>query len=250
VAALSAEPLDSGTEHFDPSNLEWTTFDVGNPATNVVPAEAKAAFNIRFNDSWSPDSLASAIRARVERAMAGATGVQVDLAFEPTNAVAFLTAPGPFVELVAAAIEAETGLRPALSTTGGTSDARFIKDHCPVVEFGLVGRTMHGIDECVAVEDLERLTAIYGRVLTDYLLRPDSPLAAMSAPAPAPWGRTRPVRGPGARGGRPRRSIARPPAPPFPPSSDLMVQKRSARRPRSGPRRPAARRPGGPASAG
>ena len=164
--ALTAEPLDGGTAHFDASNLEVTTIDVGNPASNVIPAEARAAFNIRFNESWTPASLEAELRRRLEAA-AGRT-IEFALALEPTNAVAFLTEPDAFVGLVADAVEAETGRRPALSTTGGTSDARFIKDHCPVIEFGLVGQTMHQTDERVAVADLERLTAIYGRVLEGY----------------------------------------------------------------------------------
>lgn len=162
VAALSDEPLDAGTQHFDASNLEWTSVDVGNPATNVVPGEARAVFNIRFNDLWTPDSLAAAIRARLARA---AAGTDYEIVFDPTNSVAFLTEPSDFVALVADAIEAECGRRPVLSTTGGTSDARFIKNNCPVIEFGLVGQTMHALDERVAVEDLHRLTAVYRGVL-------------------------------------------------------------------------------------
>ncbi len=163
---LLAEPLDAGTAHFDASNLEFTTMDVGNPATNVIPAEARATFNIRFNDLWTPETLA----VELERRMAAAAGntVRYSLDVRPTNSVAFLTQPDAFVEQVADAIEAETGRRPALSTTGGTSDARFIKDACPVIEFGLVGRTMHQIDERVAVADLDRLAAIVGRVLDAY----------------------------------------------------------------------------------
>jgi succinyl-diaminopimelate desuccinylase len=167
VAALKAEPLDRGTAHFDPSNLEFTTVDVGNPASNVIPGDARAVFNIRFNDLWSPETLADEIRSRCREA--AGNEVRYELAFEPTNATAFLTAPGPFVETMAAAIEAETGRRPTFSTTGGTSDARFIKDFCPVVEFGLVGQTMHQVDERVATADLEALTRIYRRVLDDYL---------------------------------------------------------------------------------
>ncbi|KAA2244355.1 succinyl-diaminopimelate desuccinylase [Salinarimonas soli] len=166
LAALGAEPLDAGTEHFDASNLEVTTVDAGNPATNVVPAEVRATFNIRFNDTWTPETLEAEIRRRLDAA-AGNT-VRYTLRVEPTNAVAFLTAPGPFVERFAMAVEAETGRRPALSTTGGTSDARFIKDHCPVLEFGLVGQTMHAVDERVAVADLDRLAAIYRRFLDGY----------------------------------------------------------------------------------
>ncbi len=165
ITALKAAPLDGGTEHFDPSNLEVTTVDVGNPASNVIPAAARATFNIRFNNLWSPQTLAEEIRGRIMTA-AGAAGV--DIRFEPTNAVAFLTAPGPFITSVSDAVEAETGRRPKLSTTGGTSDARFIKDCCEVVEFGLVGKTMHQIDERIAVADLEALTRIYQRVLERY----------------------------------------------------------------------------------
>ncbi len=166
ASALIAEPLDGGTAHFDASNLEFTTIDVGNPATNVIPASAKAVFNVRFNDDWTAETLGAEIRRRLEAA-AGDT-VRFDLALQPSNAPAFLTQPDAFVDLVAEAIQAETGRRPALSTTGGTSDARFIKDACPVIEFGLVGQTMHEVDERVAVADLERLTAIYGRVVERY----------------------------------------------------------------------------------
>ena len=166
ASALVAEPLDDGTAHFDASNLEFTTVDVGNPATNVIPASARAVFNVRFNDDWTADSLGAEIRRRLEAAAGNAVRFSLDL--QPSNSPAFLTQPDAFVDLVAGAIEAETGRRPALSTTGGTSDARFIKDACPVIEFGLVGRTMHETDERVAVADLDRLTAIYGRVLSAY----------------------------------------------------------------------------------
>lgn len=169
--ALMAQPLDAGTEHFDPSNFEVTSVDVGNPAVNVIPAEARAAFNIRFNDRWTSASLAKEISARVDAASGGA---RVALDFAPTNAEAFLTRPGPFVDLVRTAIHAQTGREPALSTTGGTSDARFIKDVCPVVEFGLVGRTMHAVDERTSIADLEALAAIFGRVLDAYFAAPTS----------------------------------------------------------------------------
>ena len=138
LAALKASPLDAGTAHFDASNLEVTTVDVGNSATNVIPGAARATFNIRFNDLWTPDTLAAEIAARVRAAEPDA---RLDLAFDPTNAVAFLTSPGPFVDLVTEAVAAETGRRPVLSTTGGTSDARFIQAHCPVVE--LVRQRVH-----------------------------------------------------------------------------------------------------------
>ncbi|MGW9329775.1 succinyl-diaminopimelate desuccinylase [Bosea sp. NPDC055594] len=166
LAGLDASPLDAGTEHFDPSNLEVTTLDVGNPASNVIPAQAKAVFNIRFNDLWTPETLAAEIERRLREA-AGNT-VRYEITFEPTNAVAFLTKPGPFVAMVADAVEAETGKRPALSTTGGTSDARFIKNYCPVVEYGVVGQTMHQIDERVALVDLATLERITHRLLSAY----------------------------------------------------------------------------------
>ncbi len=166
ASALIADPLDGGTAHFDASNLEFTTIDVGNPASNVIPATARATFNVRFNDDWTADSLGAEIRKRLEQAVGNAVRFTLDL--QPSNAPAFLTRPDGFVDLVSAAIREETGLTPILSTTGGTSDARFIKDACPVIEFGLVGETMHQVDECVAVADLDRLTAIYGRVLDAY----------------------------------------------------------------------------------
>jgi succinyl-diaminopimelate desuccinylase len=167
--ALLREPLDRGTAHFDPSNLEVTTVDVGNPATNVIPAEARATFNIRFNDLWTPQSL----EEEVERRLRGAAGntVRYSLTVNPTNAVAFITEPSAFVSFISDAIAAETGRPPVLSTTGGTSDARFIVKHCPVVEFGLVGQTMHQVDERVAVADLDGLAAIYRKVLGAYFSR-------------------------------------------------------------------------------
>lgn len=166
LAALDASPLDAGTEHFDPSNLEVTTLDVGNPATNVIPAQARAVFNIRFNDLWTPETLAAEIERRLRDAAGNA--VRYEIVFDPTNAVAFLTQPGPFVAMAADAVEAETGKRPALSTTGGTSDARFIKNYCPVVEYGVVGQTMHQVDERVATADLVTLERITHRLLATY----------------------------------------------------------------------------------
>lgn len=166
TTALIAEPLDGGSAHFDASNLQFTTIDVGNTATNVIPATARATFNIRFNDDWTAESLGAEILRRLEKAAGNSVRFLLDL--QPSNSPAFLTRPDSFVGLVSEAIRAETGLNPILSTTGGTSDARFIKDVCPVIEFGLVGETMHQVDECVAVADLERLTAIYGRVLDAY----------------------------------------------------------------------------------
>ena len=164
LAALKAAPLDAGTAHFDPSNLEVVTVDTGNPSANVIPAEVRARFNIRFNDSWTPDALAAEIRRRVESSGAG----RHRLTFAPCNALAFVTEPGPFSGLVAEAVTAETGRTPKLSTTGGTSDARFITRDCPVVEFGLVGQTMHMTDERAALADLVTLQAVYGRVIARY----------------------------------------------------------------------------------
>jgi succinyl-diaminopimelate desuccinylase len=166
LAALLDEPLDGGNAHFDRSNLEVTTVDTGNPADNVIPGTVRAAFNVRFNDFWTPETLAAEIRRRISHVQL--PGVSVSVEFKPSNATAFVTEPGPFVGMVSAAVAAVTGRTPALSTTGGTSDARFIKDHCPVVEFGLVGKTMHAVDEHVAVADIEALTRIYEGVLERY----------------------------------------------------------------------------------
>ncbi|MFI4996834.1 MAG: succinyl-diaminopimelate desuccinylase, partial [Hyphomicrobiales bacterium] len=167
IAALT-QPLDRGSAHFDASSLQIVSIDTANPASNVIPARTRLRFNIRFNDRWSPETLA----AEIERRCRGAAGNSAfELVFEPTNSVSFLAEPGGFVELVMRAIAAETGRTPALSTSGGTSDARFIKDHCPVIEFGLVGDTMHGVDERASIADLERLTAIYERMLREYFTR-------------------------------------------------------------------------------
>ncbi|RFB79536.1 succinyl-diaminopimelate desuccinylase [Methylovirgula sp. 4M-Z18] len=168
LTALKAKPLDEGTPHFDASNLEVTTVDTGNAATNVIPAEVRAVFNIRFNDVWTPESLEAELRARCAAVAAGAA---YTLTFDPTNAVAFLTEPGDFTTLVATAVHTVTGRTPQLSTTGGTSDARFIQHYCPVVEFGLVGQTMHQVDEHVAVADVEQLAVIYEKVLEAYFLQ-------------------------------------------------------------------------------
>jgi len=166
LAALKAAPFDTGTAHFDATNLEITTLDVGNPATNVIPGEARAVFNVRFNDIWTPETLAAEIDRRLREAAGNEVTYRLDL--EPTNAIAFLTPPDAFTGFVQDAIEAQTGIRPQLSTTGGTSDARFINSYCPVVEFGLVGQTMHKVDEHVAISDLEGLAAIYHGILMRY----------------------------------------------------------------------------------
>ena len=165
LAALADLPLDDGTAHFPPSNLEITTVDVGNPASNVVPGRARAAFNVRFNDTHTGDSLAALLRETVEAA--GGAGLRYRME-RRLSGEAFLAPPGGFRDLVAAAVEAATGRRPAFSTAGGTSDARFIKDVCPVVELGLPGPTMHKIDERADTADLRRLTDIYGAVLARF----------------------------------------------------------------------------------
>jgi succinyl-diaminopimelate desuccinylase len=166
LAKLTEAPLDAGTDHFDPSNLEITSVDVGNSATNVIPQKATARFNIRFNDRHSVASL----KAWIEGIVAGAAreGVTPGVTYARGNSESFLTQPGAFVDMVSAAIEEVTGIRPKLSTSGGTSDARFIKNYCPVIEFGLVGQTMHAIDERVPVADLVALTAIYRRIIDRY----------------------------------------------------------------------------------
>jgi len=160
---LTEAPLDQGTDHFQPSTLALTTVDVGNPATNVIPAEARAGFNIRYNDLHSGLSLTRRIE-QVARESGGQVEVSVEISGE-----AFLTPPGRLSDSLIAAIRAETGLTPDLSTSGGTSDARFIRSVCPVVEFGLVGQTIHKADENVAVADLTGLTAIYRRLLADWV---------------------------------------------------------------------------------
>ena len=161
--ALFTPALDDGAPDFQPSNLELTTVDVGNPASNVIPGEIRAVFNIRFNDRWTPATLEAEIRRRLD-----ASGVRYELAFDPTNAVSFLTPRGPFTDLVSDAVEEVTGHRPELSTGGGTSDARFIKDICPVVELGLLSGNMHGLDEHATLDDLEALSLIYERILRRY----------------------------------------------------------------------------------
>jgi len=161
--ALLTPALDAGTQDFQPTNLEIVTVDVGNPATNVIPGEVRAVFNIRFNDLWTPDTLSAEIRRRLE-----ATGARYELAFDPCNAAAFLTKRGPFTDLVSQAALDVTGRRPELSTGGGTSDARFIKDICPVVELGLKSGNMHGVDEYADLDDLDALSRIYERILARY----------------------------------------------------------------------------------
>ncbi len=163
---IASHELDLGNAHFDPSTIAVVTVDTGNPATNVIPAKCWGAVNIRFNDMHSGESLSTWINAQASR-IAKDFGVKVGVRIK-VSGESFLTPPGPLSDLVSSAVAAETGLEPKLSTTGGTSDARFIKDHCPVVEFGLVGQSMHQVDEHVRVEHIIQLKKIYGRILRDY----------------------------------------------------------------------------------
>lgn len=165
--AVTSTPLDKGTEHFQPSTLQISTFDVGNPAGNVIPAWATAAFNIRFNDKHSGASLEAWLRETFDRVIADAPSASYDLMVS-VSGESFLSPPGPLSDILADAAEAVTGRRPELSTTGGTSDARFIKDYCPVAEFGLISQTMHQVDERVPTAAVEELTEIYRRVLQGY----------------------------------------------------------------------------------
>ena len=166
MGALMGAPLDQGSANFDASNLEFTSIDIGNPVVNLIPGEARARFNIRFNDCHSQVSL----RILIEKRAAEAAGSRVrwHIVWEPSNADSFVTKPGPFLDLVVGAIKEVTGITPKLSTSGGTSDARFIKHYCPVLEFGLVGATMHQVDECTSVADLAALTAVYRKILDRY----------------------------------------------------------------------------------
>jgi succinyl-diaminopimelate desuccinylase len=166
MTALMAAPLDQGSAHFDPSNLEFTSVDVGNPVVNLIPGEARARFNIRFNDCHTQASLKTLIETRAQAAAPAQARWRID--WESSNADVFLTEPGAFLDLVVGAIAEIAGRSPKLSTTGGTSDARFIKNYCPVLELGLVGRTMHQTDECTTVADLALLTAVYRRILERY----------------------------------------------------------------------------------
>lgn len=163
LGALTAAPLDSGTAHFDASNLEIVSVDTGNPVFNVIPAQARARINVRFNELWTPETLAAELRRRLD-----SVGTKFTLEFEPCNAVAFLSTLDSFTELVGKVIETKTGRRPALSTSGGTSDARFVRACCPVLEFGLIGATSHMVDEHVAIADIEALTEIYAAILEEY----------------------------------------------------------------------------------
>lgn len=166
IDRLSSHTLDTGTAHFDPSTLAAVTIDTGNAATNVIPARCRATVNIRFNDAHDGAGLTRWLRAELDR-----VAVEFDLTGEievRISGESFLTPPGPLSALVARAVEAETGVTPVLSTSGGTSDARFVREHCPVVEFGLVGQSMHQVDERVEIAQIHQLKAIYGRILRDY----------------------------------------------------------------------------------
>lgn len=163
---LASHVLDDGTEHFDASTLAVTTIDTGNPANNVIPAECRATVNIRFNDTHHSSDLIAWLRDEADK-IAAESGATVELETK-VSGESFITPPGDLSALIATSVEAETGVVPAMSTTGGTSDARFVKHHCPVVEFGLVGKTMHQVDERVAVDQVHQLKAIYGRILRDY----------------------------------------------------------------------------------
>jgi len=165
--ALTGWEIDGGSDHFQASTLAVSTIDIGNPATNVIPAEAKAVFNIRFNDLHSSTALEAQIRDMLNAAAGGSDKYDLDVV---CSGESFLTPPGALSDLLSDACETVIGRRPELSTTGGTSDSRFIKDYCPVVDFGLVGQTMHKVDERVAVSDVESLARIYRAVLDGYFL--------------------------------------------------------------------------------
>jgi succinyl-diaminopimelate desuccinylase len=166
IVAISDEPLDHGSAQFQASNLEFTSVDVGNTASNVIPAQARAKFNIRFNDNHTQDTLRALVEARLEKACGNR--IRAHIKWEYSNSNVFVTKPGAFTDLAVSAIEEVTGRKPELSTSGGTSDARFIASYCPVIEFGLVGQTMHQVDERTPVSDLEKLTRIYRGVLDRY----------------------------------------------------------------------------------
>ncbi|SDW72764.1 succinyl-diaminopimelate desuccinylase [Litoreibacter albidus] len=166
VDRLASHVLDEGTDHFDASTLAVTTIDTGNAANNVIPAECRATVNIRFNDDHSSDSLIAWLRGEADK-IARESGATVEMTTQ-VSGESFVTPPGELSAMVAKSVEAETGVVPEMSTSGGTSDARFVKNHCPVVEFGLVGKTMHQVDERVMVEQVHQLKGIYTRILQDY----------------------------------------------------------------------------------
>ena len=166
VDQLSCAELDQGTEHFDASSLAVVTIDTGNPATNVIPAQCRATVNIRFNDAHSGASLTTWLQDQADEISAEfGVGVVLDVSISGES---FITPPGALSELVARAVQVETNRTPEMSTSGGTSDARFVQHHCPVVEFGLVGKTMHQVDERVEITQIHQLKSIYTRILSDY----------------------------------------------------------------------------------
>jgi succinyl-diaminopimelate desuccinylase len=169
--AVTSEPLDDGTPHFQPSTLQVSTIDVGNPASNVIPAVARAGFNIRFNDLHTGERLDRWLRQIFDAVIEGEGRGRYELEVK-VSGDSFLTPPGPLSDLIADAAERRLGRRPELSTTGGTSDARFIKEVCPVAEFGLAGQTMHKVDERVPLADLAALTDIYEDVLDGFFTHP------------------------------------------------------------------------------
>lgn len=166
LARLYDSPLDYGSAHFSPSNLEVTSIDVGNPTTNIIPAAAEARFNIRFNDRHEAGALKDLLREQARAALSGSE-LAFSLDFEP-HAESFLTELGPLDALMSEAVREVTGLTPSLSTDGGTSDARFIKAYCPVIEFGLTTETIHKVDEQAAIADMEQLTEVYRRFIALY----------------------------------------------------------------------------------
>lgn len=166
IVAISDEPLDHGSAQFQPSNLEFVSVDVGNGAFNVIPGQARAIFNIRYNDLHTQASLRELVETRL--AKAAGNRIKARIVWEPSNSNVFVTKPGAFTDLAVSAIEEVTGRKPELSTTGGTSDARFIASYCPVIEFGLLGQTMHQVDERASVKDIETLTKVYRGILDRY----------------------------------------------------------------------------------
>ncbi len=170
IEALVREPIDQGSTHFQPTSLQFTTVDVGNPATNIAPGVAKARFNTRFNDLWTSKTLLAHLKERIERvneALGGNGTVEYSV---QVSGESFYTPPGPLSDLVAGAVRDVAGVDVELSTTGGTSDARFIRSYCPVLEFGLVGESMHKVDEKSAIEDLKTLARVYETMLDRYFV--------------------------------------------------------------------------------
>lgn len=168
IEALVREPIDKGSTHFQPTSLQFTTVDVGNPATNIAPGTARARFNTRFNDLWTSKTLLAHLKERIERANAAVGGNGTVEYSVQVSGESFYTPPGPLSDLVVGAVRDVAGVETELSTTGGTSDARFIRSYCPVLEFGLVGESMHKVDEKSAVADLKMLARVYETVLDRY----------------------------------------------------------------------------------